>query len=61
MNPIHFIELNKMFSQREAIMSMRYPASAREVVSKVAEVTIYFWIMKVLATTWARRRATIYR
>lgn len=32
-------------------MSVRYPASAREVVSKVAEVTIYFWIMKVLATT----------
>ena len=32
-------------------MSVRYPASAREVVSKVAEVTLYFWIMKILATT----------
>jgi uncharacterized membrane-anchored protein len=32
-------------------MSVRYPASGREMVSKVAEVTIYFWIMKVLATT----------
>ena len=32
-------------------MSVRRPASAGEVVSKVAEVTLYFWVMKVLATT----------
>jgi uncharacterized membrane-anchored protein len=32
-------------------MSVGYPASARKVVSKVAEVTFYFWILKILATT----------
>jgi uncharacterized membrane-anchored protein len=32
-------------------MSTRKPPFSDAAVSKVAEVTIYFWIMKVLATT----------
>ena len=41
-------------------MNMTAPASARRLLNKVPEVTLYFWIIKIMATTVGETACLLY-